>query len=72
MVARSRPQHAGWRPLAAGGDVNFVQVMPHRSAILYVADQTVDEQVELFAGDLCFIGDGFESANVQVWAAKSP
>jgi Tol biopolymer transport system component len=54
---------------SAGGEVHPTPVVPPSGSrfALYLADQTFDEQYELYSGDLCLFCDGFEAGSTARW-----
>jgi hypothetical protein len=56
-------------PLVAGGEVIFGAwtVLPDGRRATYKADQEVDEQFDLFVGDICLLCDGFEAGDSGRW-----
>jgi len=56
-------------PMVAGGDVNLGDwtVLPDGRQAIYKADQEVDEQYDLYLGDVCLLCDGFEAGDSGRW-----
>ena len=56
-------------PMVSGGEVgqNSWAVLPDGLQVVYGADQEVDEQKDLFVGDLCLLCDGFEAGDSGRW-----
>ena len=56
-------------PLVAGGEIGSDSwaVLPDGRQAIYSADQEVDEQDDLYVGDICLLCDGFEAGDSGRW-----
>ena len=56
-------------PLVAGGEISSDSwaVLPDGRQVVYHADQEVDEQDDLYVGDICLLCDGFEAGDSGRW-----
>ena len=53
--------------MVSGGEVKGWAVLPDGRQAIYLADQEVDEQDELYVGDPCLLCDGFEAGDSGRW-----
>ena len=55
----------------AGGDAHsspdWFPPLPDGRGAIYIADQEVDDQVDLYLGDTCLLCDGFEAGDSGRW-----
>ncbi len=55
-------------PMVAGGSVlSSWAILPDGRQAIYSADQEVDQEYELYLGDLCLLCDGFEAGDLGRW-----
>ena len=55
-------------PLVAGGALTSAwAALPDGRQVVYSADQEVDEQQDLYVGDICLLCDGFEDGDSGRW-----
>ena len=56
-------------PMVSGGEVgqNRWAMLPDGRQAIYRADQEVDEQDDLYVGDICLLCDGFEAGDSERW-----